>query len=152
MNKMIPLNRTNETMDKWLIAFDYDHKPYPFDDIHEWVLMCFLLCNEDGYIFETPVIYNDSLSGWDIEKYNSLLKNDGLMVTYYIILLKFAHLIKEIDINDLIKKYLDENAVIVEQYKNGNLKVINQLLGKILKDNKSIDPKKLKAELEILLA
>ncbi len=146
---MTPLNRTDETMDKWLIAFDYDHKPYVFDDIHEWALMCFLLCKEDGYIFETPI--TDNLSVWDIEKYNSLLINDGFMVTYYIILLKFAHLIKELNIADLVQKYLDENTAIVEQYKGGNLKVINQLLGKILKDNKSIDPKKLKSELEIIL-
>ena len=61
------------------------------------------------------------------------------------------HLIKELNIADLVQKYLDENTAIVEQYKGGNLKVINQLLGKILKDNKSIDPKKLKSELEIIL-
>lgn len=145
------LYRTDETKNKYLIAFDDIHVPYAFDNINEWVLMSYLL--GESYTIETPLINDDNQVKWCYDEYKKLCENFNgkFLVDYIICSNKFAQLIPK-DNSELFNQYLKDNIDIVKQYKNGNLKAINQLLGKILKDNKSFDPKQLKMDLENLLS
>lgn len=63
-----------------------------------------------------------------------------------------AMLEKSLDYSELFKPIFAENEKLVEQYKTGNEKALNALLGKFLKDNKGVDPKEVKENLIKLLS
>ena len=58
-----------------------------------------------------------------------------------------ASLQQKEDFSVLLLPILSSNSALVEQYKSGNEKAVNSLLGKFLKDNKGYDPKEIKEEL-----
>lgn len=64
----------------------------------------------------------------------------------------YASLGIEIDYKTLFVPIFEANEKLVEQYKAGNEKALNALLGKFLKDNKGVDPKEVKVELIKLLS
>lgn len=64
----------------------------------------------------------------------------------------YANLEISLDYGELFKPIFEANEKLVTQYKEGNEKALNALLGKFLKDNKGVDPKEVKEELIKLLS
>lgn len=64
----------------------------------------------------------------------------------------FTNLEISLDYGELFKPIFEANEKLVAQYKDGNEKALNALLGKFLKDNKGVDPKAVKEELIKLLS
>ncbi len=64
----------------------------------------------------------------------------------------FSNLEISLDYGVLFKPIFEANEKLVSQYKEGNEKALNALLGKFLKDNKGVDPKAVKEELIKLLS
>lgn len=52
------------------------------------------------------------------------------------------------DLLNLISTVCNENSALVLQYKQGNTKVLNALFGKIIKTDKTLDPKSTRELLE----
>ena len=45
---------------------------------------------------------------------------------------------KRVDIEKIIKKVIDDNPNMLDQYKNGNTKVFNVFIGLIMKESKGL--------------
>lgn len=56
-----------------------------------------------------------------------------------------------LDYSVLLKPIIDANTQLVDQYKSGNEKALNALMGKFLKENKGYNPSEIKDELIKLL-
>lgn len=112
-----------------------------------------------AYINTVKAIYNIDihLTGeipeeFSIELYNEFLKNLKTSNVDLIILGNdLAQLEQKEDFSVLLQPIFDANEKLVEQYKAGNEKALNALLGKFLKDNKGYDPKEVKEEVIKLL-
>lgn len=59
---------------------------------------------------------------------------------------------KQLDYGEIFKPIFEANMKLVEQYKAGNEKALNALLGKFLKDNRDSNPKDVKEALIKLLS
>lgn len=97
---------------------------------------------------EPELDYNDGL---DVEKYTIIYKQ--LPLADIIILgLDLANLeTNGLDYSVLLKPTIDSNTQLVDQYKSGNEKALNALMGKFLKENKGYNPSEIKDELIKLL-
>lgn len=99
-------------------------------------------------VIEPELDYNDGL---DVEKYTIIYKQ--LPLADIIILgLDLANLeTNGLDYSILLKPTIDANTQLVDQYKSGNEKALNALMGKFLKENKGYNPSEIKEELIKLL-
>lgn len=99
-------------------------------------------------VIEPELDYNDGL---DVEKYTIIYKQ--LPLADIIILgLDLANLeTNGLDYSVLLKPTIDSNTQLVDQYKSGNEKALNALMGKFLKENKGYNPSDIKDELIKLL-
>lgn len=99
-------------------------------------------------VIEPELDYNDGL---DIEKYTNIFKKLPL-ADIVILGLDLANLeTSGLDYSVLLKPIIDSNNQLVEQYKSGNEKALNALMGKFLKENKGYNPSEIKEELIKLL-
>lgn len=112
-----------------------------------------------AYVNAVKAIYNvdihvtgDIPEEFSIETYNQFLKSIKTNDVDLIILGNdLAQLEQKEDFSVLLQPIFDANEKLVEQYKSGNEKALNALLGKFLKDNKGYDPKEVKEEVIKLL-
>lgn len=115
------------------------------------------LC-DDSYEYveldEKDVAYTKSYTHEELEQpiqaYGKSIKVS--MVDIYILGLDLGMIEATLDYAVLFKPILETNEKMVEQYKSGNDKALNALLGKFLKDNRGTDPKEVKEELIKLLS
>lgn len=98
-------------------------------------------------------IVGDLKDGFDVEKYHNHYDNLSPQneVDIIILLHDLAQLEQKEDFSVMLTPILVENEALVSQYKSGNEKALNALLGKFLKSNKGYDPKEVKEELIKLL-
>lgn len=98
-------------------------------------------------------ISGDLKDEFDIKKYQYHFDNPSAQneVDIIILLHDFAQLEQKEDFSVMFSPILAENESLVTQYKSGNEKALNALLGKFLKSNKGYDPKEVKEELIKLL-
>ena len=90
---------------------------------------------------------------FDIEIYNKLLLETEVPNVDVIILgLDLANLQQKEDFSVMLNPIIEANEKLVSQYKEGNDKALNALLGKFLKENRGYDPKEVKEELITLLS
>ena len=59
---------------------------------------------------------------------------------------------ESVDYPTMLQPYITDNEALVIQFKNGNVKALNALMGKFLKDHRGHDPQKIKEQLTIMLA
>lgn len=71
----------------------------------------------------------------------------NFLIGYIILLNDLACIEGTVDYKTLFSNILTENSKLVEQYKVGNDKALNALIGKFLKEHKGYDPKEVKTEL-----
>lgn len=85
---------------------------------------------------------------FDFEKY-SLYFNDMNSRTVNLLILghDLAQLQQKEDFAVLLTPIFEANEKLVQQYKEGNEKALNALLGKFLKDNKGYEPREVKEEI-----
>lgn len=99
-------------------------------------------------LIEPELDYDQDL---DIEKYTALYKTVPL-ADVVILGLDLANLeTSGLDYSVLLKPTIDANTQLVDQYKSGNEKALNALMGKFLKENKGYNPSEIKEELIKLL-
>lgn len=88
---------------------------------------------------------------FDLEKYNEIIGNyTSKSKTYVDIIIlgkDLAQLQQKEDYTVLLTPIFDANEKLVQQYKEGNEKALNALLGKFLKENKGYEPKEVKEEI-----
>ena len=90
---------------------------------------------------------------FDINVYNKLLLETEVPNVDVIILgLDLANLQQKEDFSAMLNPIIEANEKLVSQYKEGNDKALNALLGKFLKENRGYDPKEVKEELIKLLS
>lgn len=135
--------RTANTRDKYLIGHSYDNYPISYYCINEWLAAITLFPN---YYIETPI--NDNYSIFDVNKYKDAIQKFTCQKHPDVLILrhKLAMAIPK-DNTLMLKKYCDSNINIVKQFLSGKDKIVNSLLGIILKENKGIDPKSLLEEI-----
>lgn len=135
--------RNEYTEDKYLIGHSYDNYPLSYYSINEWLAAITLF---PDYYIETPK--TDNYSTFDIDRYNDALVDfqEALLTDKIILKNKLSMQIPK-DNTAMLKNYCDNNITIVKQFLSGKDKIINSLLGIILKENKGIDPKSLLSEL-----
>lgn len=75
------------------------------------------------------------------------LKLKGTDVDVIILGMDLAQLEQKEDYSTLLKPIFEANAVLVDQYKSGNEKALNALLGKFLKEHKGYEPREVKEEI-----
>lgn len=93
---------------------------------------------------------NEIPEEFDIEYYNEFIKNamnTAFIVDFIILDHDLAQLEQKEDFGVMFAPIFEENAILVDQYKSGNEKALNALMGKFLKSNKGYDPKEVKEEL-----
>lgn len=84
---------------------------------------------------------------FDINLYNQFIHNmKSCNVKLIILGNDLAQLEQKEDFTTLLTPILESNTSLVDQYKAGNEKALNSLLGKFLKENKGYDPKEIKEE------
>ncbi len=100
-------------------------------------------------IYEKDIFLTGDLNvDFDINLYKQFIHNMKTCNVNLIILGNdLASLQQKEDFSVLLLPILSSNSALVEQYKSGNEKAVNSLLGKFLKDNKGYDPKEIKEEL-----
>lgn len=98
-------------------------------------------------------INGDLSDDFDIKKYQKHYDNLSAQNEVDIIILFYdlAQLEQKEDFGIMFAPIIAENQTLVTQYKSGNEKALNALLGKFLKINKGYDPKEVKEELIKLL-
>lgn len=98
-------------------------------------------------------ISGDLKDEFDVEKYQYHFDNLSAQNEVDIIILfhDLAQLEQKEDFSVMLAPIISENEALVTQYKSGNEKALNALLGKFLKSNKGYDPKEVKEELIKLL-
>lgn len=138
------LYRAESQKDLFLIGFSYDNVPIGYSDINEWLAAITLF---PDYIIEIPI--SDIVYEYDILKYQHYLENFS-KVDYIILDKRLTNLVPK-DNTDLLRKYCIAYKDMVEQYLSGKDRVINQLMGVILKENKGLDPKSLKIDLDVFI-
>ena len=87
---------------------------------------------------------------FDIELYMQIIKSEmtpKFLLGYIILLNDLACIEGNVDYEKLFSDILTENSKLVDQYKSGNDKALNALMGKFLKENKGYDPKEVKDKL-----
>lgn len=85
---------------------------------------------------------------FDINLYNQFIRNmKSCNVKLIILGNDLAQLEQKEDFAILLLPVIQANQSLADQYKAGNEKSLNALLGKFLKDNKGYDPKEIKEEL-----
>lgn len=148
------LYRLPELNSHYLISYSYDAIPLAFYDVNVWLMFIMLF---PDYLTEIPLDLDSNNSILDIREYESntdyikrYLDNPTSMVDYIILKEKLMSPIPK-DNTELYEKLCSENQGMVQQYKNGNIKVINQLLGMILKNNKTLNPQLIREELTTYL-
>lgn len=100
-------------------------------------------------IYEKDIFLTGDLNvDFDINLYKQFIHDIKTCNVNLIILGNdLASLQQKEDFSVLLLPILSSNSALVEQYKSGNEKAVNSLLGKFLKDNKGYDPKEIKEEL-----
>lgn len=100
-------------------------------------------------IYEKDIFLTGDLNvDFDINLYKKFIHDMKTCNVNLIILGNdLASLQQKEDFSVLLLPVLSSNSALVEQYKSGNEKAVNSLLGKFLKDNKGYDPKEIKEEL-----
>ena len=112
-----------------------------FNNVNHWLVAITLF---PDYIIELPI--EDNNSQFNEEEYNNFIKKFINSADYIILEYQLASIIIE-DLSKLLLPIIHANMDIVTQYKNGNIKIINSLIGKVLKKKKGLDPNSVKAEL-----
>lgn len=99
-------------------------------------------------VIEPELDYN---GGFDVDLYQSVFNNlplaDVIILGHDLANLETSGL----DYSVLLKPIIDANTQLVDQYKSGNEKALNALMGKFLKENKGYNPSEIKEELIKLL-
>lgn len=90
---------------------------------------------------EVPETFDKSL----YDEYYFKLK--GTDVDVIILGMDLAQLEQKEDYSTLLNPIFEANAVLVNQYKSGNEKALNALLGKFLKEHKGYEPREVKDEI-----
>ena len=126
-----------------------DEKKYPirFERFEEAAAMIQLVKSvDDKDLFLTGDIPDE----FDMEYYLNYIRQPmgpKFFIDYYILSRDVAQLEQKEDFGVMFVPILSENEKLVEQYKSGNEKALNALVGKFLKANKGYDPKEVKEEL-----
>jgi Asp-tRNA(Asn)/Glu-tRNA(Gln) amidotransferase B subunit len=126
-----------------------DEKKYPirFERFEEAAAMIQLVKSvDDKDLFLTGDIPDD----FDMEYYLNYIHQPmgpKFFIDYYILSRDVAQLEQKEDFGVMFAPIFEENAILVDQYKSGNEKALNALMGKFLKSNKGYDPKEVKEEL-----
>lgn len=87
---------------------------------------------------------------FDIDAYMNIIKSEmtpTFLIGYIILLNDLACIEGHVDYASLFYNILKDNSALVEQYKTGNDKALNALMGKFLKEHRGYDPKEVKTEL-----
>lgn len=163
--------------DYYLISWDCDYKPLAFYDINEWLAACILfpdyiteipLTDNNKTVFdESCYFYVEEMLGMKTKlpkQPNSIHRHLSVSNIHwcgpsdeynvyepsidFVMLKNKIHDRVPTDNSQLYRKYCDLNLSTVKQFLSGKDKVVNQLLGLILRDNKGYDPKVMKTELE----
>lgn len=139
--------RNEYTNDKYLIGHSYDNYPIAYYSINTWLAAITLF---PDYYIETPK--SDNYSTFNINEYqNALAAFQGALLADEIILRNKLSMQVPKDNSVMLKRYCDNNITIVKQFLSGKDKIINSLLGIILKENKGTDPKSLLSELSAFI-
>lgn len=126
----------------YLIAKSKNKVPLAYADFNEFLVA---LTFFPDYEFEVPVSDNNH-SVFDKERYEAYFKEFPGSISYIILKNDFNNSIVE-DFSAMLLPIIAENASLCEQYRNGNEKALNALMGKVLKIDKTISPVKVKEEL-----
>lgn len=130
-----------------------DPKKYPikFERFEEASAMIQLVKSaDDKDLFLTGDIPDE----FDMDYYLTFIKNPmgpQFLVDYYILSRDVAQFEQKEDFGVMFAPIISENEKLVDQYRSGNDKALNALIGKFLKSNKGYDPKEVKDELMKLL-
>lgn len=142
---------SGEYDDCYLIGFDYDIIPMAFRNINEWLAALYLF---PDYITEIPLTdNNDTVFDESMYKYIKIflgISSENKIypsIDYMLLKHKLGMRVPQ-DNTALIRKYCEANVPMVEQYLKGKTVAINQLMGTILKENKGMDPKQLRSDIE----
>ena len=136
-NEDIILNYSNS----YAISPNENITPLFFNNVNHWLVAITLF---PDYIIELPIEDNDSQ--FNEEEYNKFIK-EFINSPDYIILEHQIGLALVGNLSELLLPIIHANMDIVTQYKNGNIKIINSLIGKVLKSQKGLDPNSIKSEL-----
>lgn len=136
-NEDIILNYSNS----YAISSNENITPLFFNNVNHWLAAITLF---PDYIIELPI--EDNNSQFNEEEYNKFIK-EFIKSADYIILEYQLGLALVGNLSELILPIIHANMDIVTQYKNGNIKIINSLIGKVLKSQKGLDPNSIKEEL-----
>lgn len=121
--------------------------PIRFERFEEAAAMIQLVKSVDGIdLFLTGDIPDE----FDIEYYLNYIHQPmgpKFFIDYYILSRDVANLEQKEDFAQIFAPILESNLQLVDQYKSGNEKALNALMGKFLKTNKGYDPKEVKDEL-----
>ena len=139
-------SETNEDIilnysDSYAISPSENITPLFFNNVNHWLAAITLF---PDYIIELPI--EDNNSQFNEEEYNKFIK-EFIKSADYIILEYQLGLALVGNLSELILPIIHDNMDIVTQYKNGNIKIINSLIGKVLKSQKGLDPNSIKEEL-----
>ena len=91
---------------------------------------------------------------FDIKLYMQIIKSEmsaKFLLGYIILLNDLACNEGVADYENLFSNILNDNSKLIEQYKLGNDKALNALMGKFLKEHRGYDPKEVKDELTKIL-
>lgn len=169
--------KNGEYDDYYLIGFDYEIIPLAFYDINEWLAALYLFpdyiteiplsdnnktsFDESTYYhieymlgLSVPLpdqpnirvrIYTDDAVHWCGPYYANTKCSPS--IDYLLLKNKLGMRFSK-DNSELFSKVCESHKNVINEYLKGTTKAVNQLLGIILKDNKGIDPRTLKADLE----
>ena len=123
--------------------------PIKFNTIEEAIAVYQHVLLQGRELFITGELKDE----FDVEKYQNHYYNLSAQneVDIIILLHDLAQLEQKEDFSIMFAPILSEHEALVTQYKSGNEKALNALLGKFLKSNKGYDPKEVKEELIKLL-
>lgn len=126
-----------------------DPKKYPirFDRFEDASAMMQLVKSVDNRdLFLTGNIPDE----FDMEYYLDFISKpmpSQFFIDYYILSRDVAQLEQKEDFSILFAEIFEANGQLVDQYKSGNEKALNAIVGKFLKSNKGYDPKEVKDEM-----